>query len=130
MLARKKVLGNYNVGKTVGQGAFSKVKLGVHKETGQKVAIKIIDKKLMAQKAAKAKKTEEERKKKKEAEEYAKRTKEAQNNPDKRESVASEGKQRASVATTKEKTETNEPKTDEKEEEIKTGIAPDAPSFV
>ncbi|ORY35255.1 kinase-like protein [Rhizoclosmatium globosum] len=130
MLARKKVLGNYNVGKTVGQGAFSKVKLGVHKETGQKVAIKIIDKKLMAQKAAKAKKTEEERKKKKEAEEYAKRTKEAQNNPDKRESVASEGKQRASVATTKEKTETNEAKTDEKEEEIKTGIAPDAPSFV
>ncbi|KAI8844523.1 kinase-like domain-containing protein, partial [Chytriomyces cf. hyalinus JEL632] len=68
MLARKKVLGNYNVGKTVGQGAFSKVKLGVHKETGQKVAIKIIDKKLMAQKAAKAKKAEDDRRKRKEAE--------------------------------------------------------------
>ncbi|KAI8849808.1 kinase-like domain-containing protein [Chytridium lagenaria] len=37
MLARKKFLGNYQILKTIGQGAFSKVKLGIHKETGQKV---------------------------------------------------------------------------------------------
>ncbi|KAJ3347403.1 Map microtubule affinity-regulating kinase [Entophlyctis luteolus] len=95
MIARKKVLGNYNVGRTVGEGAFSKVKLGVHKETGQKVleepafnylnfantrvkvAIKIIDKKLMAQKAEKAKKAEEERRRRKEQEEYLKRNKDS-----------------------------------------------------
>ncbi|KAI8818471.1 kinase-like domain-containing protein, partial [Fimicolochytrium jonesii] len=64
MLARKKVLGDYQVGKTIGQGAFSKVKIGVHKETGQKVAIKIIDKKQVAAKAEKAKKTQEDREKK------------------------------------------------------------------
>ncbi|KAJ3205290.1 Map microtubule affinity-regulating kinase [Dinochytrium kinnereticum] len=69
MLARKKFLGNYQVLKTIGQGAFSKVKLGIHKETGQKVAIKIIDKKEMAAKANKAKKaTEERERKRKEAE--------------------------------------------------------------
>ncbi|KAJ3021187.1 Serine/threonine-protein kinase par-1 [Thoreauomyces humboldtii] len=61
MLARKRVLGDYQVGKTIGQGAFSKVKIGVHKETGQKVAIKIIDKKQVAAKAEKAKKVQEER---------------------------------------------------------------------
>ncbi len=30
-------LGEYKLGKTIGQGAFSKVKLAVHNETGQKV---------------------------------------------------------------------------------------------
>ncbi|KAJ3096246.1 Map microtubule affinity-regulating kinase [Phlyctochytrium planicorne] len=69
MLARKKFLGNYQLLKTIGQGAFSKVKLGIHKETGQKVAIKIIDKKEMLAKANKAKKAAEEKeRKKKEAE--------------------------------------------------------------
>ncbi|KAJ3034559.1 Map microtubule affinity-regulating kinase, partial [Rhizophlyctis rosea] len=67
MLARKKVLGDYQVGKTIGQGAFSKVKLGFHKETGQKVAIKIIDKKQVAAKAKKAKAAQEEREKRKRA---------------------------------------------------------------
>ncbi|KAJ3100257.1 Map microtubule affinity-regulating kinase [Phlyctochytrium planicorne] len=70
-MIEKKILGNYNVGKTIGQGAFSKVKLGVHKETGQKVAIKIIDKKQMAIKAAKAKKANEERERRKRAEREA-----------------------------------------------------------
>ncbi|KAJ3167899.1 Serine/threonine-protein kinase par-1 [Geranomyces variabilis] len=65
MLARKKVLGDYQVGKTIGQGAFSKVKIGIHKETNQKVAIKIIDKRQVAAKAEKAKKVQEERDKKK-----------------------------------------------------------------
>ena len=31
------VIGDYRVGKLIGEGAFSKVKLGVHMETGQKV---------------------------------------------------------------------------------------------
>ncbi|KAJ3191311.1 Map microtubule affinity-regulating kinase [Irineochytrium annulatum] len=64
MLARKKFLGNYQLIKTIGQGAFSKVKLGIHKETGQKVAIKIIDKKEMAVKTEKAKKAAEDRERK------------------------------------------------------------------
>ncbi|KAJ3300186.1 hypothetical protein HDU76_006145, partial [Blyttiomyces sp. JEL0837] len=72
MLARKKLLGSYQLGKTIGQGAFSKVKLGIHIETGQKVAIKIIDKKQMAMKAAKVKKAAEDRERKKKAEELKK----------------------------------------------------------
>jgi hypothetical protein len=32
------VLGDYRILKTLGQGAFSKVKLAVHVETGEKVA--------------------------------------------------------------------------------------------
>ncbi|KAJ3237465.1 Serine/threonine-protein kinase par-1 [Chytriomyces hyalinus] len=138
MLARKKVLGNYNVGKTVGQGAFSKVKLGVHKETGQKVAIKIIDKKLMAQKAAKAKKAEDDRRKRKEAEAAAAAA------------AAAAGKKDAKLSSqhrtskVEEKIKEEEPAPNvppaakEKEKaaeenvvvEVKTGIAPDAPSFV
>lgn len=35
---------NYRLGKTMGFGAFSKVKSAVHTLTGQKVAIKIINK--------------------------------------------------------------------------------------
>ncbi|ORX75631.1 Pkinase-domain-containing protein [Anaeromyces robustus] len=37
-------IGGYHIGKTLGKGSFGKVKLGVHKLTGQKVAIKIVDK--------------------------------------------------------------------------------------
>ncbi|KAJ3009704.1 UNVERIFIED_CONTAM: Serine/threonine-protein kinase par-1 [Siphonaria sp. JEL0065] len=129
MLARKKVLGNYNVGKTVGQGAFSKVKLGVHKETGQKVAIKIIDKKLMAQKAAKAKKTEEERRKKKEAEEATRKQKENIASGSSKPSSRG-GSARASITDRGEKPPAEAPSNPTKEEEIKTTIAPDAPSFV
>ncbi|CAD8090535.1 unnamed protein product [Paramecium sonneborni] len=35
---------SYTIDKDLGQGTFSKVKLGIHKLTGEKVAIKIIDK--------------------------------------------------------------------------------------
>ena len=35
--SRSKILGEYQIGKTIGQGAFSKVKLGYHIESGQKV---------------------------------------------------------------------------------------------
>jgi 5'-AMP-activated protein kinase, catalytic alpha subunit len=38
------VLGPYKLGKTLGIGAFGKVKLGVHTITGQKVAVKILNK--------------------------------------------------------------------------------------
>ena len=31
------VIGEYKIGKLIGEGAFSKVKLGVHTQTGQKV---------------------------------------------------------------------------------------------
>ncbi|KAJ3332725.1 hypothetical protein HDU76_013272 [Blyttiomyces sp. JEL0837] len=37
-------VGNYTLGKTIGEGSFGKVKLGTHKLTGQEVAIKVVDK--------------------------------------------------------------------------------------
>ncbi|KAJ3410388.1 MAP/microtubule affinity-regulating kinase 3 [Chytridiales sp. JEL 0842] len=37
-------IGNYRVDKTIGQGTYGKVKLGVHVQTGEKVAIKVIEK--------------------------------------------------------------------------------------
>jgi serine/threonine protein kinase len=37
-------IGNYELGKTLGKGTFGKVKEGIHIPTGEKVAIKIIDK--------------------------------------------------------------------------------------
>ncbi len=55
MSAKTKLLGQYRLGKTVGQGAFAKVKLATHRDTGDKVAIKMIDKVTLAQKAAKSK---------------------------------------------------------------------------
>ena len=39
---RKK--GNYYLEETIGEGAFAKVKLGIHIPTGEKVAIKILNK--------------------------------------------------------------------------------------
>ena len=39
-----KYIGNYELGRTIGEGAFAKVKEGSHRLTEQKVAIKIIDK--------------------------------------------------------------------------------------
>ncbi|XP_013403241.1 hormonally up-regulated neu tumor-associated kinase [Lingula anatina] len=40
-----KKVGNYLIGKTLGRGSFAKVKLGLHLLTGEKVAVKCIDKK-------------------------------------------------------------------------------------
>ena len=31
------ILGNYKLGKTIGEGTFGKVKLGIHKLTGEQV---------------------------------------------------------------------------------------------
>lgn len=40
-----------NIGKTIGQGTFGKVRLGTHTLTGEKVAIKILEKEKIADKA-------------------------------------------------------------------------------
>ena len=37
-------IGDYNISKTIGEGTFGKVKLGIHKMTNEKVAIKILEK--------------------------------------------------------------------------------------
>jgi 5'-AMP-activated protein kinase, catalytic alpha subunit len=42
--ARTKNIGHYVIGKTIGEGTFGKVKLGVHIFTGEKVAVKILEK--------------------------------------------------------------------------------------
>ncbi|KJE90477.1 hypothetical protein CAOG_08549 [Capsaspora owczarzaki ATCC 30864] len=44
MLIEKEFIGDYIVTKTLGEGAFAKVKLAVHAFTNQKVAIKVIEK--------------------------------------------------------------------------------------
>ncbi|KAH0573251.1 Kinase, CAMK CAMKL [Spironucleus salmonicida] len=41
---RVKRVGNYIIGKTIGEGSFSKVKLGTHLVTNERVALKIIEK--------------------------------------------------------------------------------------
>lgn len=38
-------IGAYNIIKTLGEGSFGKVKLAVHRSTGQQVALKIISRK-------------------------------------------------------------------------------------
>ena len=40
-------LGKYQVGKTIGEGTFAKVKVASNTETGQTVAVKILDKKMV-----------------------------------------------------------------------------------
>ncbi|KAJ3073098.1 hypothetical protein HDU98_002243 [Podochytrium sp. JEL0797] len=46
-LREEAVLGDYLLQKTIGEGCFSKVKMAVHFPTGQKVAIKCVDKQAM-----------------------------------------------------------------------------------
>ena len=41
---KTKSIGQYNLGKTIGQGTFGKVKLGTHTLTEEKVAVKILEK--------------------------------------------------------------------------------------
>lgn len=41
---QRKQVGNYIVGKAIGEGTFGKVKLGIHIPTGEKVAVKILEK--------------------------------------------------------------------------------------
>merc|ERR1719449_518821 len=41
---RTKSIGHYILGKTIGEGTFGKVKLGTHILTGEKVAVKVLEK--------------------------------------------------------------------------------------
>jgi len=41
---KHKTLGHYILGKTIGEGTFGKVKVGTHVPTGEKVAVKILEK--------------------------------------------------------------------------------------
>jgi 5'-AMP-activated protein kinase catalytic alpha subunit len=40
----RKTIGHYSIEKSIGEGTFGKVKLGSHHITGEKVAIKILEK--------------------------------------------------------------------------------------
>ena len=44
----QKSIGGYTIQKTIGQGTFGKVKLGYHSATQERVAIKILEKKKIA----------------------------------------------------------------------------------
>jgi len=44
MQNRQKSIGHYILGKTIGEGTFGKVKLGTHILTGEKVAVKVLEK--------------------------------------------------------------------------------------
>ncbi|CAD8163893.1 unnamed protein product [Paramecium octaurelia] len=41
---QESTLGNYTLGNTIGEGTFGKVKIGTHLQTGEKVAVKILEK--------------------------------------------------------------------------------------
>ena len=47
----KKRVGNYVIGNTVGEGTFGKVRCAVHIPTGEKVAVKILEKKRIKEQA-------------------------------------------------------------------------------
>jgi serine/threonine protein kinase len=47
----KKRVGNYVIGNTVGEGTFGKVKVAIHIPTGEKVAVKILEKKRIQEQA-------------------------------------------------------------------------------
>ena len=42
-------LENYSLGKQIGQGTFGKVLLGKHVLTGEKVAIKVLEKRMLVE---------------------------------------------------------------------------------
>ena len=41
---KSRSIGHYIIGKNIGEGTFGKVKLGTHNITGEKVAVKILEK--------------------------------------------------------------------------------------
>ena len=45
------LIGDYILKHTIGKGTFSRVKLGINKNTGEKVAIKILDKRKIVEKS-------------------------------------------------------------------------------
>jgi serine/threonine protein kinase len=42
--SKRQIVGQYMLGKTIGEGTFGKVKLAVHMPSGEKVAVKILEK--------------------------------------------------------------------------------------
>jgi len=42
-LKPRKIIGEYRLAKTIGQGSMGKVKIAIHQKTGEKVRIRIID---------------------------------------------------------------------------------------
>jgi 5'-AMP-activated protein kinase catalytic alpha subunit len=44
-------IGNYILGKSIGEGTFGKVKVGIHEPTGEKIACKILQKSKMVDNA-------------------------------------------------------------------------------
>ncbi|KAG8834763.1 hypothetical protein FRC17_007270 [Serendipita sp. 399] len=46
---RMRVIGNYNIGRVIGEGSYGKVRLGAHRLTGTRVALKQIPKSVSAQ---------------------------------------------------------------------------------
>jgi len=73
MLSKRKTVGDYTIGKTIGQGAFSKVKIAYNKITKEEVAIKIINKKQLEVKNKKTQENKELYQKRREHEEFKKR---------------------------------------------------------
>ncbi|OMJ29542.1 Fatty acyl-CoA synthetase and RNA processing-associated kinase 1 [Smittium culicis] len=55
MSSKTKFFGNYLLLQTIGEGEFAKVKLGLHRNTGQEVAIKLVKKEWVDSKIKKAK---------------------------------------------------------------------------
>ena len=45
MNTKSRSIGDYILQKSIGEGTFGKVKLGIHTLTGEKVAVKILEKK-------------------------------------------------------------------------------------
>ena len=43
-MAKVKVVGEYELGRTLGEGTFAKVKFGRHAASGETVAVKVLDK--------------------------------------------------------------------------------------
>ena len=43
-LAGSRSIGNYVLTRNLGEGTFGKVKLGIHSMTGEKVAVKVLEK--------------------------------------------------------------------------------------
>ena len=43
-LVEEKLIGNYIIRNTIGQGSYGKVKMGIHLQTQEKVALKILEK--------------------------------------------------------------------------------------
>jgi len=51
MAQRRKTVGDFVIGNTIGEGTFGKVRSGIHRLTGEKVAIKVLEKERIVERA-------------------------------------------------------------------------------